>query len=85
MSKEIVTEQEKKLIRLLKAMSKDKDFLVPAGLFARSLGRVDMMIEFLESHPDATEDDYNDVLFDGVPPMEIVDDDDLDERTVYHG
>jgi hypothetical protein len=78
MSEEVITEQEKKLIRLLKSMSNDKDFLVPAGLFARDLGRVDMMIEFLENNPDATEDDYNDALFEGVPPMKIVDDNDMD-------
>jgi hypothetical protein len=85
MKNSALTEEEKKLGRLLIKVHKEKDFVIPAFLCAREDGTIKDCIEFIESNPGIDDQDVWNFLLKDTPPMEIVDDDDLDEREVYHG
>ena len=75
----MVSKSEEKLIDILARMDLEDGFKMCVGLICRANNLTDEMIEFLESNPEATDEDI--MAFFGIDgPAEFVDDDDLDDE-----
>jgi hypothetical protein len=80
MKNSALTEEEEKLVRLLLKVKHERDFLIPAFLCAQEEHKIESCIEFIESQPEADDQDVLNFLLEGVPPIQIVDDEDMDDE-----
>ena len=68
----ILSESERKLVRLVKAIDNSRDFVIPVCIAAREDGTTDEIISFIESNPGIDQDTLARFVF-GSEPLEIVD------------
>lgn len=80
MSRETITESEKKLSKALGKIGKENPMLAEScigiALTARAFRKTDELLEFIDNNPDYTYEELCDIVYKDIPPLEIVDDED---------
>lgn len=74
-----LTTLDKSIIKLWKSSDTEKEMLICNCLAIREYGLEEDVQAFIDSHPDVTFMELDDFITSLCPPLEIVDDDELDE------
>lgn len=79
MSRETITDAEKKLSKALGRIGRENPQLaegcIGIALTARAFGKTEELLEFIDSNPDYTYEELCDIVYKDIPPLEITDDD----------
>ena len=75
----VLTKLDESIIELWKSSDTEKEMLICNCLAVREYGLEEDVQAFLDSHPDITFMELDEYITSLCPPIEIVDDDELDE------
>ena len=78
--KSVLTDLEESIVDVWKTSDAENGLLVCCVLAVREYGLEEDVQAFLDSHPDVTFMELDDYIVSLCPPLEIVDDDEMDDE-----